>query len=120
MIAPRLAYYQARAEAALPDTLSIERVTRVSDGSLGQTETIATVAADVPCRVLELGEGRSDREFDLAGMMRGEGSHVVRVPMATEVLTSDVLVWTGRRLSVSRVLHRSLSTVLSIVCMEVI
>ena len=104
----------------MPDTLSIERATRASDGSLGQTETIATVATDVPCRVLELGEGRSDREYELAGMMRGEGSHVVRVPVATEVLKSDVLVWSGRRLSVSRVMHRSLATVRSIVCMEVL
>lgn len=119
MDSTRLAHYRERAEAALPDTLGVVRRTSESDGGLGYTEVWATVEVDVPCRVLELGEGRADREAELAGMVRAEGSHIVRVPIGTEVIDSDRLVWDGRTLEVSKVLHRSLATVLSLVCMEV-
>jgi hypothetical protein len=53
------------------------------------------------------------------GMMRGEGTHLVRVPVATDVQSSDVLEWSGHRLAVSRIMARSMATVLSIACTEV-
>ena len=121
MDSDRLATYRERAEAiALPDTLDIERVTRAPDGSLGQTETTATAASGVACRVLEMGEGRSDREGEFAGMMRAEGTHMVRVPIDTDIRQADVLVWGGHRLEVSKVMHRSLATLLSVMCTEVV
>jgi head-tail adaptor len=119
MDSTRLAHYRERAEAALPDTLGVVRSTSESDGGLGYTEVWATVEVDVPCRVLELGEGRADREAELAGMIRAEGSHVVRVPLGTDVTASDRLIWNGRTLEVSKPLNRSLATVQSLVCMEV-
>ena len=119
MDSTRLADYQARAAAMLPDTLDIVRTTRVADGSLGQTETEATPLAAVACRVIEVASGTTDREYESMGMMRGEGTHVVRVPVATDVRSADVLVWNGHRLAVSRVMARSMATVLSIACTEV-
>jgi hypothetical protein len=118
-VTTRLAHYQQRAAAKLPDRLDIERVTLTPDGSLGQIETLTIVASNVPCRVLELGEGRSDRELEIAGQIRSEGSHAVRLPIETDVRDSDILIWREHRLLVSRALDRSLSTLLTVVCMEV-
>lgn len=118
MDATRLAAYQSRATAKLPDVCDIERPTRTRAG-LDTVEAPATVAAGVRCRVYELGEGRGEREAELGGAMRSEGSHVVRLPVGTDVRHKDVIVWGGRRLTVQRALHRSYATTLTVLCMEV-
>ena len=119
MDSTRLAHYRERAEAALPDTLGVVRLTRESDGGLGYTEVWVTVEVDVPCRVAEVGTGRSDYEFEMAGMFRGDGTLMVRVPIGTDVVATDRLIWNGHTLEVSRVLALSLGTVQSLACTEI-
>ena len=46
-----LAYIRSQAAKLLPDTCTIQRVTRPSDGAGGYTETWTDYATHVPCRL---------------------------------------------------------------------
>ena len=52
---------RARFARLLPDLALIERPTRVSDGGGGYTQTWATLAANVPCRLAPVGGGEDER-----------------------------------------------------------
>jgi hypothetical protein len=114
-----LASMREQSVQAFPDTCSILRTIQVSDGRLGMTETEDVVAANVPCRLEEIGESNSQRDYELAGSVISRGGTVVRLPWNTSIDESHVIAIGTRRLPVQRVIRRSYSTVTTAVTSEV-
>ena len=94
---------RAVAAAALPDTVQIERLTRVSDGGGGSTETWTAQPDAVPCRIAPLGGGEGGQA---GGRVSDQTTHVLTLPAGTEISEADRLLVAGVRYEVTAVRER--------------
>lgn len=92
---------RAQVEASYPDTCSTLRRTLVSDGGGGYTETWATVAANVACRVDMNPRELSDEMHELAREYQATPI-AVKVPRTQDVTLADRLGFDGRTYEVRR------------------
>lgn len=88
-------------ESTLPDTCTINRVTRTPNDSGGWSATVAEVTT-VACRVSPAGV----REVQIAQAMDAVADHVVTLPAETDVQQSDTITCNGHTFSVSGVRTR--------------
>ena len=101
-------------EEWLPDTVTIQRATRSSDGFGGHGDAVwADVASDVPARItkaqtLDMG-GQAGRKIEIE-------KWTVRLPHGTEVREFDRIVWTteGLTIRVDEIKHGSYRSVVSV------
>ncbi|MDP2950168.1 MAG: phage head closure protein [Chloroflexota bacterium] len=83
-----LAYVRSQAAVALPDTITIERLTRADDGAGGQTETWTIAYADVPARLSE----RTGREGIMAARESVEADWVLTLPYDQDITEADRII----------------------------
>ncbi len=110
-----LASMRATLTASLPDSCAIQRVSQVSDGAGGYTESWATVAT-VACRVSP--SGRQPEERAIADRLSATVSYTVTLPALTDVTTRDRLVIGGRSFEIQGVLSRTNEISRRCVCTE--
>lgn len=82
---------RARQEAAMDQTLTIQRSTRTIDDQGGELWTWATLTTGVPC-----GVGRNNvqaRENPVAGVVQSLIVTPFRLPHDVDILATDRLVW---------------------------
>jgi hypothetical protein len=91
----------------LPDLALIERPTKVSDGGGGYTQTWATLADMVPCRLAPVGGGEDDRGGAGGGdRISDESTAILTFAAGTDVTESDRVTVAGQRFDVLLVRHR--------------
>lgn len=95
----QIAGMRATANAAMPDTAAISRVTRTSDGAGGYTEAWTTIAT-VACRIASTGGA----EADVAAKLTATTTATVTLPALTDVAPADRLVVGSRTFEVLAVL----------------
>lgn len=78
----------------LPESCAILRPTVVRDADGYDTETVATVATDVPCRVAE---PLAARETVAVGRIQTQGDATIYLPATVDVTTRDRVAVTFRR-----------------------
>lgn len=105
---------RAREQAAwMPVRATISRVTRVSDGAGGTTETWGTHLTGVRCRVDLPSSGAEEQ---VAGQIQSVATVIVTVPHGTDVTARDRLTVDGRTFEVVAVLVGSYSTNRTLAC----
>lgn len=109
---------RATLAGSMPDSVAISRVTSVSDGYGGGTETWAT-AATVAGRVSPSGYAPDERA--VAQRLGNVSSWVITLPALTDVRVTDRLVVGARSFEVKAVLGaRSYEVSRRAVCIEVV
>ncbi len=103
-------------DKALPETVYIQRLTRVMNDTGGWSETWATVAT-VKGRIGPSGKEAEERE--IAGRLGVTQAYTATRPAGTERDESDRLQIDGRQFEVKGVIRRSQATALRVVCVEV-
>lgn len=93
LTATQLAAMRATAQAALPQTCTIQRKTVVSDGGGGTSETWADHATDVPCRIAPVGGGETGTAGD---RVADESTHIITLPAQADVTEADRLEIDGQ------------------------
>ncbi len=78
---------RAQQAAALPDLCTITRPTRVFDDTGGYTDSLATVASDVPCRVSR----EKPREVQQGDKTVILADWIVTLPYGTDVKSGDTI-----------------------------
>ena len=86
-----LAYTRSQASSALPDIVTIERLTRIDDGAGGQTNRWDQVYTDVPARLAE----RSGRDGIMAARESVEAAWTLTLPYNQEIAEADRVVHDG-------------------------
>jgi hypothetical protein len=89
-LASRLTYLRGRAEAMMPDSAAIVRMTRVPDGSGGFDEVPVTVAT-VACRLEAV---QSGPETDQGGRVAAITGWIAHLPYDTDARPADTLLVT--------------------------
>lgn len=115
MLSPReLASLRSVAAQALPDVASVQRKTRVSDGSLGHIETWVPLATNIPCRIDEDNDGQGRVS---GGTAASVGDLTVRLAYGVPLKEGDrIEAHVNHRVrvfTVERVVETSFATVLS-------
>lgn len=104
-------------DASLPDTATVYRLTRTSDGAGGYTEAWNAVGSAVACRISPGGTGA---EREVASRLAAVAPWVITLPAATDVTTKDQLRTTSRTFQVLAVLAvRSWEISRRVVCQEI-
>jgi len=103
-------------EDALPDTATIQRVSRTPDNAGGASESWEKVAT-VACRVAPSGRAPEDRA--VAERLNVTSSWTITVPAETDVRAGDRVVVDARTFEVLAVLAGSYETARRVVCSEV-
>jgi len=98
-----IAAMRATATASLPETIEVQRPTRVPDGAGGETLTYGNVAT-CPARLAPAG-GEDEREF--AGRVAGRSLWRITLPALADVRLDDRVVVGGRTFEVLGVRARS-------------
>lgn len=101
-------------ESNLPETVYIQRLTRISDEAGGWDESWQTVATTNG----RVGEP-SGRELELAGAIGTIYAHIVTLPSDTELLETDQLQINATQYRINVILRRSQKTALRILVTEV-
>lgn len=102
-----LAAMRREMQRMLPDTATIQRRTIASDGGGGQTETRATLAASVPCRIAPTGGGESGSAMsDDGDRVRDESTHVVTFANGQDITETDRILIDGSTYEVLLVRQR--------------
>ena len=96
-----IAAMRSTMNAAMPDTVTIERASLASDGQGGKVQTWAPLAT-VSGRVSPF-KSRSDEESEVAGALRGHSLWQVTMPHGTDVTPVDRIVFGTATLQVQRV-----------------
>ena len=86
-----IAAMRATATASLPETIEVQRPTRVPDGAGGETLTYGNVAT-CPARLAPAG-GEDEREF--AGRVAGRSLWRITLPAEADVRLDDRLLMRG-------------------------
>lgn len=95
------------AESMLPNFATIKRAVEVGDGSGGQTQTWATVASSVPCRIKsQTTEGIKE----IAERISDSAVYVVTFSYSTDVQTQDRVEIGSDSYAVKFVEHHSCQT----------
>jgi len=103
LTAAQVTAMRATTASVLPDVATLERLTTVSDGGGGSTETWAQVGVPVACRIAPLAGGEGGQA---GGRVADETTHVVTVAAGTEVTERDRLLIAGTRYEVTVVRER--------------
>lgn len=120
LTATDLAFMRGQQADALPDTCTISRKTLASDGAGGHTETWATVASGVACRVaMDQSAMGLTPESVLADRVVHEGRFVVTLPIGTDVTPKDRIVVGSRTFEVTGTASGSWQTAMRVRCAEV-
>lgn len=107
---------QAEQEKQMPETVYVQRLTRVSDGAGGWSEVWNTVATT---------KGRiglanwQPNEAEIAGRVQNRQKYVVTLPADTELTEQDRLQINGRQFEIIGIARRSEMTALRVTCVEV-
>ncbi len=99
--ATQITSMRATEALALPDTATISRVARASDGAGGWTETWSTVASGVACRLMStqgLAEGPA------AGTQQAAADWALTLPLGTDLRAADRVVVASRTFEVYNLL----------------
>jgi head-tail adaptor len=107
---------RATQEAALPETIYVQRLTRTPDGAGGWSEAWTTVAT-IKGRLAE--EAWKDAEQEVAGRYGALYKVIVTLPSDTELTESDRLQCNGTQYQVIGIARRSSKTALRVSCVEV-
>ena len=86
-----MAYVRAQAETALPDIITIERLSQVDDGAGGQTERWDPVYIDVAARLAE----RTGREGIIAAREAVAAEWVLTLPYDQDITEKDRVIHVG-------------------------
>ena len=89
-----------QAAQALSDVCDIVAETLTPDNRLGRNASESTLATNVPCRIEEIGESNSQRDYELAGSVVSRGGTVVRLPWNTTIEEKHKIKVNGRTLEV--------------------
>lgn len=96
-----------RFDDELPDRALIERPTNVSDGGGGYTQTWATLADDVPCRLAPVGGGEDDRSRSTAGdRVVDEATSTITFAAGQDITEADRITVAGQAFDVLLVRRR--------------
>lgn len=107
---------KATLDASLPDTATVYRVTRTSDGAGGSTDAWAAVGSAVACRISPVTRGA---ELTIANRLEAVAPWVLTLPAATDVITKDQLRTSLRTFEVIAVLAaRSWEISRRVICEE--
>lgn len=105
-------------DASLPDTCTVYRLTRTSDGAGGYTEAWAATGAAVACRVSPAGTGA---EREVAARLGAVATWMVTLPAGTDVTAKDKILTSTQTLQVEAALApRSWEISRRVVCKETI
>lgn len=108
---------KATLDASLPDTATVYRLTRTSDGAGGYTEAWTATGSAVACRISPAGTGA---EREVAARLAAVAPWVLTLPAATDVTAKDKMVAGGRTFQVLAVLAaRSWEISRRVICQEV-
>jgi SPP1 family predicted phage head-tail adaptor len=112
----QLTAMRALAATTFDQTATVQRPTRAPDGAGGLSETLATVATDVGCRI---GQPATANERLIAEQLQLPVTHVLTFAHDADVRVGDVLVIGSRRFTVQQVLGpRAYPVHLRVVCLE--
>lgn len=90
-----------RFDDELPDRALIERPTQVSDGGGGFTQTWATLAASVPCRLAPVGGGEDERGRSTSGdRIVDEATATIAFAAGQDITESDRVTIDGQAFDV--------------------
>jgi head-tail adaptor len=117
LTAADIASLRAAQEAALPETVTISRLTLADNGAGGFSESWAT-AATVSGRIGPY--NRQASESIVAERLGGRAGYTVTLPALTDVREADRLVVGTRTFEVVQVIRRSHETARVVVCAEVL
>ena len=92
---------RATLDASLPDTCTVYRLTRTSDGAGGYTEAWNATGSAVACRISPVSSGY---EREVAGKLAAVAAWVVTLPQGTDVTAQDKVVAGSRTFQVLAVL----------------
>lgn len=110
---------KAETEASLSDTCTVLRSTETRGDAGGVVQTWATITT-LDCRVRSGGvQGTGAREQLMAARLTPIAVFTVFVPVGSDVLARDRLVWSGRTFEVHGVMGGSNAMALACVCTEV-
>lgn len=111
-----LALMRATQETSMPETVHVQRLTRVTDSAGGWSEVWATVAT-TEGRLAE--EAWKDAEQEIAGRTGAVYKVVITLPYDTELTEQDRLQIDSVQYQVIGIARRSNKTALRISCAEV-
>ena len=97
--ATQIADMRTTAALALPDTATISRMTRASDSAGGWTETWATAASGVACRIMPRYQV-SSTEGPAAGTQEAVAQWTLTMPVGTDLRAGDRVVIATRTFEV--------------------
>ena len=103
LTAAQVASMRATQKRALPQTCTIQRLTSVSDGGGGRTESWADIADGVPCRVAPVAGGETGTSGD---RIVDESTHVITLPAGEDVTEADRIVVDDQTYNVTLVRRR--------------
>lgn len=107
---------KATLDASLPDTATVYRVTRTSDGAGGYTDAWTAMGSAVACRISPVGRGV---ELAVANRLEAAAPWGLTLPAATDVTTKDQLRTSARTFEVIAVLAvRSWEISRRVICEE--
>ena len=107
---------KATLDASLPDTVTVYRVTRTSDGAGGFSDAWTAAGSAVACRISPAGTGR---ELAIAHRLEAAAPWVLTLPAVTDVTTKDQLRTSSRTFEVVAVLAaRSWEISRRVICEE--
>lgn len=110
---------QELSERSMDDQCSVLRSTEARGDAGGVTQAWAQIAT-LNCRVRSGGvQGTGAREQLMAARLTPIAVFTVFVPVGSDVLARDRLVWSGRTFEVHGVMGGSHATALACVCTEV-
>lgn len=95
----QIADMRTTAALALPDTATISRVARASDGAGGWTETWSTAASGVACRIMPRYQV-SSTEGPAVGTQEAVAQWALTMPVGTDLRAGDRVVVASRTFEV--------------------
>ena len=108
---------RAKMTAALPDVCTISRVTQVSDGAGGYSESWTTLSTTV-CTIAPT--GNQPQEKAIADRLTTSQGYTVTLPAETPITTRDRIIKGGRTFEVMGVLERTEEISRRVVVVEVL
>ena len=93
-----LTYHRGLVKAALPDTATRSRPTKVDDGSGGSTDGAPDLSLQFPCRLY--GQAKTPLEQPQAGRIVAIMEWQLAAPVGTDLVPKDQVILKGRTFEV--------------------
>jgi hypothetical protein len=120
LTATELTDMRATADAALPDTCTIQTKAIVSDGQGGSTESYSTSASDVACRVKAAVLTRGLAEIMAQSGVKLHQVYEVTFTNSRTLNKTDRIMWSGKTLEVVTTFDNSWQVHKKVACTEVV